>query len=169
MEGTYPLPEAQLDRFFFKLHVPFPGREELHSIIDRTTTEYTAKTEAVLSTEDILEMQKLVRTVPVARHVQDYAVRLLQATHPDGPDAPEKVRRFVRTGASPRGAQAVLLAAKIKALFEGRFAASIDDVKVSALPALRHRILLNFEGEAEGVKTDDVIDEILEDLAEAKS
>jgi len=169
MEGTYPLPEAQLDRFFFKLHVPFPGREELHSIIDRTTTEYAAKTEAVLSTEDILEMQRLVRTVPVARHVQDFAVRLLQATHPDGPDAPEKVRRFVRTGASPRGAQAVLLAAKIKALFEGRFAASIDDVKVSALPALRHRILLNFEGEAEGVKTDDVIDQILEDLPEAKS
>jgi MoxR-like ATPase len=169
MEGTYPLPEAQLDRFFFKLHVPFPNRDELHSIIDRTTTDYNVTLEAVASTEDILGMQKLVRTVPVARHVQDFAVRLLQATHPDGPDATDKVKRFVRTGASPRGAQAVLLAAKIRALFEGRFAASIDDVRASATPALRHRILLNFEGEAEGVKTDEVIKEILNELPEAKA
>jgi len=169
MEGTYPLPEAQLDRFFFKLHVPFPSREDLHSIIDRTTTDYAAKIEPVLSAAEILDMQRLVRTVPVARHVQDFAVRLLQATHPDGPDAPDKARRFVSTGASPRGAQAVLLAAKIKALFEGRFAASIDDVRDSAHPALRHRILLNFEGEAEGVKSDDVIDQILKELPEAKA
>ncbi|MCK6532015.1 MAG: MoxR family ATPase [Polyangiaceae bacterium] len=169
MEGTYPLPEAQLDRFFFKLMVPFPSREDLHTIIERTTTEYAAKVEPVVSADDILGMQKLVRTVPVARHVQDYAVRLLQATHPDGPDAPEKVRRFARVGASPRGAQAVLLAAKIRALFEGRFAASVDDVKASAAPALRHRMLLNFEGEAEGVKTDDCIREILEELPEAKT
>jgi MoxR-like ATPase len=169
MEGTYPLPEAQLDRFFFKLQVPFPGREELHTIIDRTTTEYDVKLEPVLNAEEILAMQKLVRTVPVARHVQDYAVRLLQATHPDGPDATEKVRRYVRCGASPRGAQAVLLASKIRALFEGRYAASIDDVRASASPALRHRILLNFEGEAEGVKSDDCIKEILDELAEAKA
>jgi MoxR-like ATPase len=169
MEGTYPLPEAQLDRFFFKLQVPFPGRDELHTIIDRTTTEYSVKLEPVLNAEEILGMQRLVRTVPVARHVQDYAVRLLQATHPDGPDAPEKVRRYVRCGASPRGAQSVLLASKIRALFEGRYAASIDDVRASALPALRHRILLNFEGEAEGVKSDDCIKEILDELAEAKA
>jgi MoxR-like ATPase len=169
MEGTYPLPEAQLDRFFFKLQVPFPSRDELHSIIERTTTDYAAKVEPVVTAEDILGMQKLVRTVPVARHVQDYAVRLLQATHPDGPDAPEKVRRFCRVGASPRGAQSVLLAAKIRALFEGRYAASVDDVKASAAPALRHRMLLNFEGEAEGVKTDDCIREILEELPEAKT
>ncbi|MBK7578900.1 MAG: MoxR family ATPase [Myxococcales bacterium] len=169
MEGTYPLPEAQLDRFFFKLQVPFPNREDLHAIIERTTTDYSAKVESVVSAEDILGMQALVRTVPVARHVQDYAVRLLQATHPDGPDAPEKVRRYARVGASPRGAQSVLLAAKIRALFEGRFAASIDDVKASAAPALRHRMLLNFEGEAEGVKTDDCIREILEELPEAKT
>jgi MoxR-like ATPase len=169
MEGTYPLPEAQLDRFFFKLQVPFPGRDELHSIIDRTTTNYNVKLEPVLNAEEILAMQKLVRTVPVARHVQDYAVRLLQATHPDGPDAPEKVRRYVRCGASPRGAQSVLLASKIRALFEGRYAASIDDVRASASPALRHRILLNFEGEAEGVKSDDCIKEILDELAEAKA
>lgn len=169
MEGTYPLPEAQLDRFFFKLHVPFPGREELHQIIDRTTTDHSVKVEPVVTRDEILQMQHLVRTVPVARHVQDYAVRLLQATHPDGPDAPEKVRRYVSTGASPRGAQALLLASKIRAVFEGRFAPSVDDVKASAKPALRHRILLNFEGEAEGVKSDDCIEEILEELPEAKA
>jgi MoxR-like ATPase len=167
MEGTYPLPEAQLDRFFFKLEVKFPTREELHSIIERTTTRHEAEVKAVLDRQDILQMQKLVRTVPVARHVQDYAVRVLQATHPDGEGATAKVRRFVRTGASPRGAQAMLLASKIRALFEGRFAASLDDVRVAAVPALRHRILLNFEGEAEGVKTDEVIAEILEKLPEA--
>ncbi len=168
MEGTYPLPEAQLDRFFFKLNVPFPNREELHSIIERTTTEREASVKPVISRAEILSMQKLVRTVPVARHVQDYAIRLLQATHPETPDAPDVVKRFVGTGASPRGAQAMLLASKIRALFSGRFAAAIDDVSVSALPALRHRILLNFEGEAEGVKTDDVIKAILEKLPEAK-
>ncbi len=168
MEGTYPLPEAQLDRFFFKLHVPFPGRDELHEIIDRTTTEHHAEVSPVVSKDEILEMQHLVRTVPVARHVQDYAVRLLTATHPDGEGAPEKVRRYVNTGASPRGVQAILLASKIRALIEGRYAASTDDVKASAYPALRHRILLNFEGEAEGVRTDHVIEQILGELAEAK-
>ncbi len=169
MEGTYPLPEAQLDRFFFKLHVPFPGREELHQIVDRTTTEHSVQVQPVVTRDEILTMQALVRSVPVARHVQDYAIRLLQATHPGGPDAPEKVRRYVSTGGSPRGAQALLLAAKIRALFEGRFAPSVDDVKASAAPALRHRMLLNFEGEAEGVKTDDCIREILEELPEAKT
>ena len=169
MEGTYPLPEAQLDRFFFKLHVPFPGRDELHQIIDRTTTDHAVEVKPVVTREQILAMQHLVRTVPVARHVQDFAVRLLQATHPDGPDAPEKVRRYVRTGASPRGAQALLLASKIRAVFEGRFAPSVDDVKHWAKAALRHRILLNFEGEAEGVRSDDCIEEILEELPEAKA
>ncbi|MEO7109299.1 MAG: MoxR family ATPase [Polyangiaceae bacterium] len=169
MEGTYPLPEAQLDRFFFKLHVPFPGRDELHGILDRTTGEGMAPGQAVLHRDDILSMQKLVRQVPVARHVQDYAIRLVQATHPDGPDAPDLVKRFGRYGASPRGAQALLLAAKIRALFEGRFAAAIDDIRASALPALRHRVLLNFEGEAEGIKTDQVINEILKTLPETKA
>lgn len=169
MEGTYPLPEAQLDRFFFKLHVPFPSREELHTIIDRTTTDESAEVQKVVGQDDILAMQKLVRTVPVARHVQDYAIRTLQATHPDRQEATEDVKRYVSTGASPRGAQAILLASKIRALFEGRFAASIDDVKASALPALRHRMLLNFEGEAEGVRTDQVISGILEKLPEGKA
>src|SRR3954464_8212859 len=144
MEGTYPLPEAQLDRFFFKLHVPFPNREELHAILDLTTGQARTERQPVLHRGDILRMQELVRRVPVARHVQDYAIRVIQATHPDGPDAPEICKRFVRFGASPRGAQSVLLGAKIRALFEGRDEASIDDVRAVALPALRHRVLLSF-------------------------
>ena len=168
MEGTYPLPEAQLDRFFFKLHVPFPTRDDLHEILDRTTGGTFDQPGRVLDRDRILAMQHLVRQVPVARHVQDYAVRVLQATHPDGPDAPDLARRFVRFGGSPRGAQALLLAAKIRALFEGRFAASIDDVRAGALPALRHRVLLNFEGEAEGIKTDQVLEAILKGLPETK-
>lgn len=169
MEGTYPLPEAQLDRFLFKLHVPFPNRDELHSILERTTGEAMGERAAVLHREDVLTMQKLVRQVPVAKHVTDYAIRLLQATHPDGPDCPDIVKRFVRFGGSPRGAQSVLLASKIRALFEGRFAASIDDVKKVALPALRHRVLLNFEGEAEGIKTDQVLQEIIKTIPETKA
>jgi MoxR-like ATPase len=167
MEGTYPLPEAQLDRFFFKLEVPFPDRADLHRILDLTTGAPAAKPEPVLGKADILEMQLLVRQVPVARHVQDYAIRVLEATHPQGPDAPDLTVRFVRYGSSPRGAQAVLLAAKIRALFDGRFAASVDDVRAVALPALRHRILLNFEGEAEGIKADQVVDAVLKKVPEA--
>ncbi|PKN46821.1 MAG: AAA family ATPase [Deltaproteobacteria bacterium HGW-Deltaproteobacteria-20] len=169
MEGTYPLPEAQLDRFFLKLHVSFPNREELHAIVDRTTGSTVPTVEPVLDREAILELQKLVREVPVARHVQDYAIRLLQACHPDGEEAPDMVRRFVRFGPSPRGAQATLLAAKIRALFEGRFAASTDDVKAVALPALRHRVLLNFEGEAEGVRPDQVLEHIIKKMPESKA
>ena len=168
MEGTYPLPEAQLDRFFFKLMVPFPSRDELHTIIDRTTTDHDVKVSRVLTREDVLGMQKLVRRVPVARHVQDYAIRMVLATHPGNAEATELVKRFVRTGASPRGVQAVLLGAKIRALFAGRFAASIEDVRVSALPALRHRILRSFEGEAEGVAEDKILEEILKKLPESK-
>jgi MoxR-like ATPase len=169
MEGTYPLPEAQLDRFFFKLHVPFPKRDELHTILDRTTGKLESPLQAVVSRDEVLEMQKLVREVPVARHVQDFVIRVLEATNPESSDAPDLTRRFVRFGASPRGAQSVLLAAKIRALFEGRFAASIDDVRKVCFPALRHRVLLNFEGEAEGVKTDQVIEEILAKTPEAKN
>jgi MoxR-like ATPase len=169
MEGTYPLPEAQLDRFLFKLNVPFPKRDELHDILDRTTGGGLDSLTAVLDQASILSAQKLVRQVPVARHVQDYAVRVIMASHPDGEDAPDLVKRFVRFGASPRGAQSVLLAAKIFALFDGRFAASIDDVRAAAMPALRHRILLNFEGEAEGMKTDQVLSAILTHIPEAKA
>jgi MoxR-like ATPase len=169
MEGTYPLPEAQMDRFFFKLHVSFPGRDELHMILDRTTGSEDAKVAPVLQRDEILAMQALVREVPVARHVQDYAVRLLQATHPGGEESPDMVRRFVRYGGSPRGAQSMLLAAKIRALFEGRFAASIDDIKTVLLPSMRHRVLLNFEGEAEGVRADQVLEQIMKKLPETRS
>jgi MoxR-like ATPase len=169
MEGTYPLPEAQLDRFFFKLEVQFPSRDELHTIIDRTTTDHDAVPRPAATREDILEMQALIRRVPAERHVQDYAIRVLQATHPKGDEAPELVRRYVRTGASPRGVQAMLLAAKIGALFDGRFAASIDDVRAAAPPALRHRILLGFEGEAEGIAPDAIIAEILKRLEPGKA
>ncbi len=169
MEGTYPLPEAQLDRFLFKLNVPFPNRDELHAILDLTTGATPERPRAVLDQAAILEMRRLVRRVPVARHVQDYAIRVIQATHPDGPDAPELCKRFGRVGASPRGAQALLLAAKIRALIEGRFAASVDDVRAVAHSALRHRILLNFEGEAEGIKTDQVIDAVIGGIAEGKA
>jgi MoxR-like ATPase len=165
-EGTYPLPEAQLDRFFFKLQVGFPSREELNVILDRTTGAKMPSVERVVSRDELLQMQRLIREVPVAKHVQDYAVRLLQATHPDTTGALDVVRRFVKFGGSPRGGQALLLAAKINAVFEGRFAAGIDDIRKIVLPALRHRVLLNFEGEAEGVKTDDVLREILKHLPE---
>ncbi|MEM1417368.1 MAG: MoxR family ATPase [Myxococcota bacterium] len=167
MEGTYPLPEAQLDRFLFKLEVGFPSREELHEILDRTTGAETPEVSPVLDREGILRMRKVVRDVAVSRAVRDYAIRLLEATHPERATAPEKVKRFVRFGASPRGAQAILLAAKIKALFEGRFAAAVDDVRWAAKPALRHRMILNFEGEAEGVRPDAVLDEILSAIPEA--
>lgn len=167
MEGTYPLPEAQLDRFLFKLVVPFPTREELHAILDRTTGEKGARVEPVLGAERILAMRSIVREVPVPHHVKDYAIRVLEATHPDRPEAPEGIRRFVRYGASPRGAQSLLLAAKVKALFAGRFAAGLDDVRWAAKPALRHRLILGFEGEAEGVERDRLIDEVLEWVKEA--
>jgi MoxR-like ATPase len=161
MEGTYPLPEAQLDRFLFKLQVPFPKREDLHAILDRTTGAAEAHVKPVLDRARILELRSLTREVPVARSVQDYAIRLVLATHPNEEGATASVKRYVRFGASPRGAQAILLAAKIRAVMDGRFSASADDVRAGVLPSLRHRMILNFEGEAEGVKPDAVLEEIL--------
>ncbi len=169
MEGTYPLPEAQLDRFLFKLHVRFPGSEELASILDRTTGSESVAVSPVVKRDRILELKAIVREVPAAAHVRDYAVQLLLATHPDSPAATAKAKRYVRFGSSPRGAQSMLLAAKVKALFDGRFAPSIDDVRAVVKAALRHRIILNFEGEAEGVKSDDVLDEILAAVAPKKA
>ena len=165
MEGTYPLPEAQLDRFLFKLRVELPGRDELHAILDRTTGASDPAVRAVLGRARILEMRELCRQVPVARPIQDYAVRLVEATHPARSSIPE-VKKLVRYGSSPRGAQAVILAAKIRALSAGRFAPSFDDIRRSAAPALRHRVLLNCEGEAEGVSTDALLDTILASLPE---
>ncbi len=166
MEGTYPLPEAQLDRFLFKLEVGFPSHDEMHAILERTTGKELPAVQKVVGKERILAMRALAREVPVTRHVTDYAIRLLEATHPESKSAPEKVKRFVRYGASPRGAQACLLAAKIAALGDGRFAASTDDVRRVLKPALRHRVLLSFEGEAEGVRADALLDEVLAKVPE---
>jgi MoxR-like ATPase len=168
MEGTYPLPEAQLDRFFFKLKVPFPSREDLHEIIERTTGADVAEPSHALSREQVLRLQHIVRKVPVPHHVKDYVVRLLRATHPELEGATEMVRRFVATGASPRGAQAMILASKIHALFDGRVTAGVEDVRFVAKAALRHRILLNFEGEAEAVTTDALIEQLIAELPEAQ-
>jgi MoxR-like ATPase len=161
MEGTYPLPEAQLDRFFFKLVVEYPDKQDLHTIIDRTTTDDVPRPKVVIDKLRILEMRELVRKVPLARQIQDYAVRVVLATHPENPEATPLSKQFMRYGASPRGLQAIILAAKIRALLEGRYAVAIDDIRHVAAPALRHRLILNFEGEAEGVQADTIIAEIL--------
>jgi len=164
MEGTYPLPEAQLDRFFFKLKLNFPGKQELTNIIDRTTNPIIPKAEKILNGEAI-EVKKLeVREVPVATPVKDYAVRLVLATHPDSEYSTSLIKRYVRYGASPRGVQSLILGAKVKALVEGRFNVSFSDIKYVTKPTLRHRIILNFEGEAEGINTDELIDSILEEV-----
>ena len=161
-EGTYPLPEAQVDRFFFKLLVPYSNREEVGAILDRTTTGAEPRAEAIIGTEEILWAQKLVRRVVIAPHVQDYAIRLVLATHPGGEFATEMASRFVRYGASPRGAQAIVLAAKVRAMLDERYHVSFDDIAAACLPGMRHRILLNFEGQAEGVDSDDVLRQVLE-------
>jgi len=160
-EGTYPLPEAQLDRFFFKLLVPYSNRQELKTIIDRTTTGVNPRAETVLDAEGIMQAQDLVRHVVIAEHVQDYAIRLVLATHPQGEFAAEITNRFVRFGSSPRGVQALVLAGKVRAMLDERYHVSFSDIEASVLPALRHRILLNFEGQAEGIQTDEVLEQIL--------
>jgi MoxR-like ATPase len=161
MEGTYPLPEAQLDRFLFKIEVPFPGEKELLSILDRTTGTKTASARPVLDGPTLLEIRQFVRAVPVAPSVSEYVVRVLRATHPDDPRAPDLVKRYVRFGGSPRGAQAILLAARIRCVMDGRKTPSIDDVRAVAPSALRHRVILNFEGEAEGIAIDKVLAQVL--------
>jgi MoxR-like ATPase len=164
MEGTYPLPEAQLDRFLFKVMVPFPSEEDLITIMDRTTGVDVVNAEKVCTATEIVEMQRLARSVPIAPHITAFAVSVLAATHPDQPRAPELAREYVRYGGSPRGAQALVTAGKIFALLDGRFNVSVDDVRAAALPALRHRIILNFEGEAEGITTEAVIRSILDSV-----
>ena len=166
MEGTYPLPEAQLDRFLMKLKVEFPEREELREILQRTTSTDNPTATAAVDGPTILAMRELVRSVPVAPVVTDYAIRLVLATHPEKPEAPEVTRRYVRFGASPRAAQALLLVGKINALLDGRLNVSADDVKHVARPCMRHRIILNFEGEAERVDTDMIINGIVEAVTE---
>ena len=164
MEGTYPLPEAQLDRFFFKLKITYPSEQELSTIIDRTTGSERTKATPVLDGETILQMRELVREVPIARHVQGAAIRVVTATHPTSPYATALVKRYVRYGASPRGAQAMVLAGKVMAIAAGRYNVSIGDMRRTARTALRHRLILNFEGEAEGIETDAIIDEVVKSV-----
>jgi MoxR-like ATPase len=167
MEGTYPLPEAQLDRFLFKLKVYFPTLEELLQILNRTTGADGEQPTPVIDAEGILALRRLVREVPVAPHVQEHAVRLVLGTHPDNEFATDEVKQYVRYGASPRGAQALILASKVRALLQGRFHVAFEDIDFVARPALRHRMILNFEGQAEGVETDDLIEQLIERHAPA--
>lgn len=162
MEGTYPLPEAQLDRFMFKINVAFPSSDELVQILARTTGEQVPSVKQVASGSDILAMRSVARQVPVATHVSEYVARLVVATHPESPTASPLVRQFVRYGASPRGGQALILGAKVNALFAGRYNVAFEDVHAIAQAALRHRLLLNFEGLAEGIRPETIIDELLE-------
>jgi MoxR-like ATPase len=163
-EGTYPLPEAQLDRFFFKIIVGYPSAEELTEVLSRTTAGAGVKVERVLTREALIDLMKLVREVPVASHVKDYAVRLVLATHPKTETAAPIASQYLRFGASPRGGQTLLLAGKVRALTNGRFNVSFDDIQAVAATALRHRLILNFEAEAEGITTDHIIGQILKDV-----
>jgi MoxR-like ATPase len=166
-EGTYPLPEAQLDRFFYKLQVQYSGREELKQILDRTTTGHKVDIKPALDAVRILTHQQLVKRVVVAPHVQDYAIRCVLGTHPSGIFAIPMVNQFLRVGASPRAAQAITLGAKVRALLDGRFHVSFKDIKEVAIPAMRHRIILNFEGEAEGITTDMVLEKLINETPTA--
>jgi MoxR-like ATPase len=165
-EGTYPLPEAQLDRFLFKLVVGYSSREELNTIVDRTTRGITIVPDKVMNGEEIIHWQKLVRQVVLAKHVQDYIARLILATHPEGPLAPDVTNQYIRWGASPRGAQTIALASKVRALLDGRYNVSFEDIRRVFLPSLRHRVLLNFEAQAEGIEVDRILLDILEKVNE---
>jgi len=168
-EGTYPLPEAQLDRFAFKLVVRYSSREDLNEILNRTTTPRNVDVSPIMDGEAIMRWQALVKEVLVAPPVQDFAVRIVLATHPDGQYAIEDVNRYVRYGSSPRGAQNMILGAKVKALLNNRYNVSFDDIRDVAPSALRHRLILNFEGEAEGKSTDDIIETILRQVPKETS
>jgi MoxR-like ATPase len=163
-EGTYPLPEAQLDRFFFKLLVTYPTAADLTEVLNRTTENRKVEVQTVVTRDQMIELQHLVRQVPVASHVKDYAVRLVMATHPKTETAAPITNQYLRFGSSPRGAQALLLGAKVRALAQGRFNASFEDIEAVVLPTLRHRCILNFEAEAEGITTDHVVAQILRDI-----
>ncbi|MEX2542103.1 MAG: MoxR family ATPase [Trueperaceae bacterium] len=169
MEGTYLLPEAQIDRFFFKVTIAFPSFDVLDGILERTTGAQAAEPEQVLTPEQILRLQELTRQVPIAASVRQRVARFVMATQPLSDTAPDEVKRFVRFGVSPRGAQVLVLAAKANALLEGRYNVSFEDIRTVAMPALRHRVQLNFEGEAEGIEVEDVITRLLRRLIDAKS
>ncbi|MGC9455128.1 MAG: AAA family ATPase [Phycisphaerae bacterium] len=166
MEGTYPLPEAQMDRFLLKVDVPSPSLDELVSILDRTTGTERPHAEPAADAEKLLRMRETVLRLPAAEHVKQYASRVVLATHPTAPEATETVRRYVRYGASPRAAQAMVLAGKVAALRDGRACVSTDDIRSSALPAMRHRLILSFEGQADGVPADEIINDVLAAVGE---
>lgn len=169
MEGTYPLPEAQLDRFQFKLLVSFPSLADLIEVSRRTTAGKTPQVSSVIKGSEVVKLQAIVREIPIAEHVEEFAAKTVVATHPDSEFASPLVKKYVKYGASPRGLQAMVLGSKVRALLDGRFNVSIDDLKAIAIPSLRHRVLLNFEGEAEEVATDRIVEEILEHLAKDAS
>jgi len=164
MEGTYPLPEAQLDRFLFKLQVKFPNLDELMQIMDITVTNKKVELNEIISGEDILNIRSLVKDLPMAEGVKEYALKLVLATHPELEDSPEITKKYVAIGSSPRGAQGIFNASRVRALMEGRYNVSFDDIKNVAYPILRHRILLNFEGVSEGITPDYIIDKIIEEI-----
>ena len=166
MEGTYPLPEAQMDRFLFKLKLDFPAADQLYSIVDRTTQQKEPDVKRVLEREQILEMRDTARAVPVSKPVMEYAIAITLATHPESDQGHEMARKYVRFGSSPRGVQALILGAKVHALMSGRVHVSCEDIRAVTLPALRHRVLLNFEAEAERVETDTILRRILESVKE---
>jgi MoxR-like ATPase len=161
MEGTYPLPEAQLDRFLFKLLVPFPNADEIDRILRRTTESDDPKAGAIFDGDRIVELSRLARQIPISDELRRYGIALVLATHPESEFAVDATRKFVRYGSSPRGAQAIILAAKIRAILDHRYHVAREDIRAVAHPALRHRIILNFEGQAENVRTDEVLDAIL--------
>ncbi|MHB9154131.1 MAG: AAA family ATPase [Endomicrobiales bacterium] len=161
-EGTYPLPEAQLDRFFFQININYPSLEEEKKILSQTTSAFEPRLEKVLSSSDIMELQDIVRKVPAADHVLEYAVKLARLSRPQDESAPDFVRHFVTWGAGPRGAQALIVGAKARAVLAGRYAASVDDIKSVACPSLRHRILLNFNAETEGVRPEEIVRRLIE-------
>src|SRR5579859_7969292 len=167
MEGTYPLPEAQLDRFLLKIMVNFPKAEDLLRIIDTTVGTQSLRARQIASGDELQELIDIARAVPVATHIKEYAVRLLLATHPNQEDAPEKVRQYVRYGGSPRGLQALIMTSKVRALLEGRYNVSAEDVRAVAFPALRHRIMLNFDGLADGITPEHLIETIIADVETA--
>ena len=165
MEGTYPLPEAQIDRFFFKLKIHYPDQDQLLEIIDKTTEDYEPKLEQTIGSDAILKMKTLIKDVPIANHVKTHAIQAVLATHPDHQHASDNTKNYVLYGASPRGVQSLVLAGKVSALLDGRFNVALEDINTVAKPALRHRIVLNVKGEAEGIDEDDLIEEILENVS----
>jgi MoxR-like ATPase len=166
MEGTYPLPEAQIDRFFFKIKVKYPSLDELNEIIEKTTEEYEPAIQRILDSHSIIDMQNLVKLVPISSHVKKYAIRMVMATHPGNEFAVEKTRHYVRYGSSPRGIQSLVLASKVAALLKGRYNVALSDIRDMIKPALRHRIILNLRAETEGIDADEIVDDILKAIPE---